>query len=285
MHNWRDTEVTGKLPIFHAIRIVSAAIGWHLLALTAATAGERPLKGGEVKPDVIYHNYCSVCHGDRGDGRSRARNSLVPPPRDFTTAPNLTREYMVAIVANGKPGTAMTAWKTQLNEREIAAVVDYITTAFVEGKGASIGTPAQGAAAISGVTAHGGRERDAPPVGRATAAGQVSMADMSLPLPNDLRGDPAKGGRFYAGNCSTCHGMKGDGKGPRAYFIRPKPRNFVDTAARNTYNRPALYAAISMGKLGTEMPAWSKVLGEQEMADVAEYVFQQFIQGKRVANR
>ena len=32
-----------------------------------------------------------------------------------------------------------------------------------------------------------------------------------------------------------------------------------------------------MGKLGTEIPAWSKVLTEQEIADVAEYVFRKFI--------
>lgn len=256
------------------------------LAANTAYAGERPSRnGGDIKPDVIYHNYCSVCHGDRGDGRSRARNSLVPPPRDFTTAQNLTREYMAAIIANGKPGTAMTAWKTQLNEKEIDAVADYIVKVFVEGKGASIGAPAQGAAAISGTTAHGGRERDATPATTAPAPAQVIKADMSLPMPNNLRGDPAKGGRFYASNCSTCHGLKGDGKGPRAYFIRPKPRNLIDATSRAAYNRPALFAAISMGKLGTEMPAWSKVLGEQEIADVAEYVYQQFIQGKAIARK
>jgi len=257
------------------------------IAANAAYAGERPSRsGGDIKPDVIYHNYCSVCHGDRGDGRSRARNSLVPPPRDFTTAQNLTREYMAAIIANGKPGTAMTAWKTQLNEKEIEAVTDYIVKMFVEGKGASIGTPAQGAAAISGTTAHGGRERDAVPVPTPSPASAPAVkADMALPMPNNLRGDAAKGGRFYAGNCATCHGLKGDGKGPRAYFIRPKPRNLIDATSRAAYNRPALFAAISMGKLGTEMPAWSKVLSEQEIADVAEYVYQQFIQGKAIARK
>lgn len=268
------------------------------LLIGTAHAGERPLKGGEIRPEVIYHNYCSVCHGDRGDGRSRARASLVPPPRDFTTAQNLNRETMIAIVTNGKPGTAMTAWKTQLNEREVVAVVDYIRTEFIEKKGAGIGTPEQGAAAISGTNAHGGRERDATPAPHgapganphgapaanphgaaapAPAAAPVK-ADMSLPLPANLAGDAAKGGRFYNGNCATCHGVKGDGKGPRAYFIRPKPRNFLEPASRDALNRPALYAAISMGKLGTEMPAWSKVLTEQEIADVAEYVFQRFIQ-------
>ena len=71
-----------------------------------ALAGERPLKGGQIKPDVLYHNYCSVCHGDRGDGRSRARASLNPPPRDFSAATDLSRATMITIVTHGKGGTA-----------------------------------------------------------------------------------------------------------------------------------------------------------------------------------
>jgi mono/diheme cytochrome c family protein len=94
-------------------------------------AGERPVKRGEIKPAVIYHNYCSVCHGDRGDGRSRARASLVPPPRDFTAATDLGRDTMIASVTHGKPGTAMVGWKTQLSDGEIEAVVDYIRQSFM----------------------------------------------------------------------------------------------------------------------------------------------------------
>jgi mono/diheme cytochrome c family protein len=32
-----------------------------------------------------------------------------------------------------------------------------------------------------------------------------------------------------------------------------------------------------MGRQGSEMPAWSKVLTEQEIANVAEFVFQRFV--------
>jgi mono/diheme cytochrome c family protein len=39
-----------------------------------------------------------------------------------------------------------------------------------------------------------------------------------------------------------------------------------------------LFATISQGKLGTEMPAWNKVLNQQEIANVAEFVFQKYIQ-------
>ena len=76
------------------------------LASAATQAGpghqahdERAADGG-----ALYHQYCSVCHGDRGDGHSRARGSLTPPPRDFTTpraAGELTRGRMIAAIMKG----------------------------------------------------------------------------------------------------------------------------------------------------------------------------------------
>jgi mono/diheme cytochrome c family protein len=104
-----------------------------------------------------------------------------------------------------------------------------------------------------------------------------AVSDMSLPMPLGLKGDPAKGGVFFMSNCFTCHGIAGDGNGPRAYFITPPPRNFLLDTSRQRLNRPVLFEAITNGRLGTNMPAWGKVLNNQEVADVAEFVFQHFI--------
>lgn len=331
-----------------------------LLILTAAIVSGSALgaqsrsAGGGLRPETLYHNYCSVCHGDRGNGQSRARNSLVPPPRDFTAAGGqLPRDYMIAVTRDGKPGTAMSGWKTQLSSQDIAGVVDYIRSAFMQteashgrtlyqkncavchgdrGQGAvwaagnlarpprdfstaaarnaltrtsmiaaathgKAGTAMAGFATqlnagdiesvvdyirtafmqiepsrISGTSAHGGREKDAAP-----AAAVPIKVDMSLPYPAGLNGNRVRGRTFYLANCATCHGARGDGQGPRAYFIRPRPRNFTDAGARQTFNRPALFAATAKGKLGTEMPAWDKVLSAQEIADVAEYVYAAYI--------
>ncbi len=242
-----------------------------LAAPGAAIGGE---EGTGIRGDLLYHNYCSVCHGDHGDGRSRARFSLVPPPRDFTSARDLTSEYMIGVVTNGKPGTAMVGWKTQLGEKEISAVVDFVRTSFMSGT-ANLPVPIPG---VSGIQAHGGRERDARPM-------PVPVkVDMDLGMPFSLQGDLLKGESFYMGNCATCHGSKGDGNGPRAYFINPKPRNFLEMTPRSYLNRPALYAAISMGRVGTEMPAWGKVLSQQEISNVTEFVFQRFTApGKQAA--
>jgi mono/diheme cytochrome c family protein len=43
-------------------------------------------------------------------------------------------------------------------------------------------------------------------------------------------------------------------------------------------NRPRLFESISKGRVGTVMPAWGKVLNEQQIAALSEFVFQQFIQ-------
>lgn len=329
--------------------ILASAVVATLSGGAAVHAGERPAKGGTIKPDVLYHNYCSVCHGDRGDGNSRAKNSLVPPPRDFTRASELTRDTMITIVTYGKSNTAMTGWTTQLNAKEIEAVVDYIRQTFMRvaldpklQRGKTVyaqncmvchgdkGQGAQGATglvppkdfttpqarveltrerminsvtygrantamaafagrlpakdieaavdyvraalmlpesnAISGTNAHAGREGNV-----------VKDNSLNQPFQSGMIGNAAKGEKLYMANCATCHGAKGNGNGPRAYFINPKPRNFIGPEFKAAFNRPAIYSAVADGRLGAEMPAWSKVLDKQQIADVSEYVFQQFV--------
>ena len=116
-----------------------------------------------------------------------------------------------------------------------------------------------------------------PPMSTIKASSPDSVADMSLPLPRGLKGNPDKAAVFYLQNCATCHGTSGDGEGPRAYFINPPPRNFLLESSRQRLNRPTLFEAITNGRVRTEMPAWGKVLNEQEIADLAEFVFQTFI--------
>ena len=199
----------------------------------------------------IYERRCSVCHGDRGAGAYWAGNSLVPPPRDFTrTDPQvLPRESMIDAVAQGRKGTAMTAWRTRLSEGQIAAVVDYIRAEFM------------------------------------SRQGQVATASpLQAPLAVGAKGDPAKGGAFFHANCAECHGHSGNGRGRRADMIVPKPLDFTKPETRRSFDRGKLFLSISRGVPGTTMPAWSKVLNSQQIADVAEYVYQAFMDGERVAD-
>lgn len=250
------------------MKLTRQAMALACLSLAAAAPQAQPVRQAGGDAAALYHNYCSVCHGDKGNGQSRATGALSTLPRDFTSAASraeLTRERIAAVVAHGKAGTAMVGWKTQLSEADIARVADYVYTRFVQGSAPVLPSPA-----ISGTRAHGGREGDAP-------VSTPVRVDMTAGLPNGLKGDARRGGVFYLANCATCHGAKGDGAGPRAYFINPKPRNFIEESSRARLNRLALYAAVSEGRLGTEMPAWKQVATPQQVADVAEYVFQSFI--------
>jgi mono/diheme cytochrome c family protein len=214
-----------------------------------------PAQPQQTSGELLYKRDCVVCHGERGNGATWARNSLNPPPRDFTAPAirrELTREHMLHAVANGRPGTAMMSFSGQMSPQEIDAVVEYVRASFM---------------------AAGPAEAGAAPASPAA----LPAADMSAPLPRGLRGDAARGRELYLRNCFVCHGEQGDGEGPRSYFIKPPPRNFQAPESRRALNRPALFQAISAGKRGTVMPAWSSVLNDAQIADVAEFVFTAFV--------
>lgn len=337
-----------------ACLVLSCSFG---LLLPANASAVRPGSEGQ-QATALYHNYCSVCHGEKGNGKSRAQNSLNPPPLDFTTAQaaQLPRDRMIAAVTNGKVGTAMTAWKTQLKPQQIEAVVDYVRNTFMPASSAPDNSRGRNVFSKNCSVCHGengdGKSRaqyslnppprdftspsakseltlqrmitsvtfgradtamagfktqlsaedisavvayirsgfmglesasaptnpSAPKTTNLAAVVKPKMVNMSAPMPKGLKGDAVKGGTFYMSNCATCHGITGDGRGPRAYFINPKPRNFLHSAAQQEFNRVKLFEKISDGVRGSEMPGWKHVLGPQEIANVAEFVFRQFIQ-------
>jgi mono/diheme cytochrome c family protein len=217
----------------------------------------------------IYAESCSVCHGDKGNGISRASSSLVPPPRNFTSAAarsELTRERMIFSVTYGRANTAMAGWDTQLNQVQVAAVVDYIQTAFMNLR---LGAPG-GSDGLAG----SGSSRGSQPLG---LPGGNPAAYFAEKFPRDLTGNRDNGQALYLVNCVPCHGINGDGRGPRAYFIMPRPRDFSHPAARASLNRTRLFGSIGQGIVGSEMSAWEKVLSAQQIADIGEYVLKAFI--------
>ena len=224
----------------------------------------------------IYALTCSVCHGEDGSGAVWGKQSLNPPPVNFRLQDrvrDLPRERMIHSVTHGRPGTAMTAFKTQLGTDEIESVVDYIRQAFMidaADAGAGAGQTAAASTVGMAVLHDSMKESDS----------QQPKTDTALfdqPISADLRGDAANGEMYYMQNCTACHGVDGKGDGPRAYFIYPRPRNFQHPASKARFNRPELYNSIKNGVLGREMPAWEKVMSDQQIADITEYVFQRFI--------
>src|SRR5262249_3349781 len=73
------------------------------------------------------------------------------------------------------------------------------------------------------------------------------------------------------------HGEKGDGKGPAAELLDPKPRDFtsgiykIRTTVGKAPSDQDLFRVISEGMPGTSMPAWA-VLPEKDRWNVVAYV-------------
>jgi mono/diheme cytochrome c family protein len=261
-------------PTAAALLAMTVALACGAAMAQTAERGERQHSGADGA--VLYHHYCSVCHGDQGNGRSRATAALSTPPRDFTSAAarrDLSRERIIRSVTFGVPGTAMVGWRTQLSAADIEALADHLRATFLQPGSAAATAGAAPADTISGTRAHGGHALPGPLPAGATPR----------PYPDGLQGDAARGAAYYRLNCVACHGERGDGQGPRAYFIRPVPRDFLSLPDAATWDRARVWQAIADGRLGTEMPAWRQVLDAQQIADLAEHVLTRYIQAPRRA--
>jgi len=87
-----------------------------------------------------------------------------------------------------------------------------------------------------------------------------------------------RGQASYTTYCSGCHGAQGDGQGPAARFLEPKPRDFTkgkvkfaSVPAGDMPHDADLYRTITKGLHGTSMPSWN-LLPKQEVDDIIEYV-------------
>jgi high-affinity iron transporter len=83
--------------------------------------------------------------------------------------------------------------------------------------------------------------------------------------------DPAAGKALYAANCTACHGVAGDGKGPAAVALKPRPTDFTQGAYWTSRTDAQVTAAIRSGRPGTSMTAFAQ-LSDAELADVVAYL-------------
>ncbi len=78
---------------------------------------------------ATYRFYCVGCHGELGNGAGPVGHLLLPEPRDFTDVTWMSKqtdEYLLSVITNGKPETAMSAFKDLLIAQERALVLRYV---------------------------------------------------------------------------------------------------------------------------------------------------------------
>jgi mono/diheme cytochrome c family protein len=95
------------------------------MASTAClAAGERNLARGKK----LYEKYCLACHGPQGRGDGAMQ--FDPPVADLTSSDVLQKpdSRLLKSIHEGRPNSAMDAWKSKLSDEAIRDVLAYVLT-------------------------------------------------------------------------------------------------------------------------------------------------------------
>ena len=90
----------------------------------------------------------------------------------------------------------------------------------------------------------------------------IAMSDESVAIGEDV----------FFNYCAGCHGRRGDGRGPQALNLIPKPQNLRNAEFVNYLDDERFYTSVSGGVRATSMPAFEMLLSESNRWHVINYI-------------
>lgn len=224
-----------------------------------------------TKGEQVYSRVCSACHQPNGQG--------TPPTFPALKGSKIAMgpiEGHVDIVFNGKSGTAMQAFKNQLSDTDIAAVVTYERNAFGNNTH-SLVQPAQIKALRDGksmsealatkpsgkVSAASAATPAATPAAAPAAPAPAAAPAAKLSPADALKEAMVRGEKVYLNTCAVCHQPTGTGMPPT--FPALKGGKIATGPVAGHLN------IVMNGKPGTAMQAFKDQLNDQDIADVVTY--------------
>jgi mono/diheme cytochrome c family protein len=194
---------------------------------------------------ALFIELCARCHGEKGDGMGVMSPVVLPRPRVFTNAKFfnwLPEARAHKAIREGVPGTAMPPFGKILDDESTTALFGYVRNTFIAEK----------------------RDADAD---QAAKKRQVPEKN-----PVAYGAESVQRGRgIFLERCFGCHGRIGDGKGPNALEMLPRPRNLANHSFFAGLPDSRLFESITYGIVGTGMPPWD-MLPESERWDLVNYV-------------
>lgn len=201
---------------------------------------------------VIFQINCRPCHGDGADGAGPMARGFRLRPANFTdpgTIATVVEAYAFWRVTEGGRGlppeatpwdSAMPAWKDDLSdEQKWKAIMAAYDLADVE------------------------------PRKPERLGAQAAWAE---PPPTSAQSFE-RGKAVYVKRCQACHGERGDGQGPVAPFLDPRPRDFTagvyklrTTGSGEPPTDDDLFRTVTRGMPGTAMPAWPQLPADDRRA-------------------
>ena len=214
-------------------------------AFIVAAAATLHLRGGSVASaaasdgKTLFAAKCAACHQANGAG-----GGPYPPLAGNADVTASDTSTLILTVLNGRSGPiqvngktfsgAMPAWKDQLSNDDIAAVVTYIRSAWTN-KAAVVTTD------------------------------QVAAARNPIAL---------SGGQIFAAKCATCHQSSGQGTAAypplngNPHVGATDPKEMVATIVNGRSGALVVNGTTYTGK----MPAWKGQLSNADIAAVATYI-------------
>lgn len=214
----------------------------------------------------IFQINCRPCHGDAADGAGPMAWGFRLKPANFTdpgTIATVVEAYAFWRVTEGGPGlppegtpwdSAMPAWRQDLtDEQKWKAVMAAYDLAGVEPR-----KPEKLHAAGSGTAL-------------ARALGLLAPSAVSAQAkPAETPENLERGKKIYVKRCLVCHGDKGDGRGPVAPYLNPRPRDFTlgaykfrTTGSGEPPTDEDLFRIVTRGVPGTTMSGWTTLSAEE----------------------
>lgn len=244
----------------------------------ADTNREWTMKELMAQGEQTYNKICAACHQAAGTG--------LPPTFPALKGSKVATgpiDKHVETVLNGVSGTAMQAFKSQLSNTELAAVITYERNAWGNNTGSMIqpiqikalkegksmadalavkpgaATPAPAATSVPAATPAAPAAASAPaaptPV-PASAPAPVSPADA-------LKTAMERGEKVYQSTCAVCHQVTGAGMPPTFPALKGSPIATGPLAGHMD--------RVLNGKQGTAMQAFKDQMNDQDLADVITY--------------
>jgi mono/diheme cytochrome c family protein len=247
-HKFTPTRIAVLMASLWAAQIVQIAS----VRVAAQDVGTEAQRESGKK---LYAQYCSQCHGDKGDGEGYATPHLYPRPRNFTTGkfkvrttPNgalPTHQDLVNIIRRGMPYTSMPAWPT-LSDQEVSDLAYFITTFSPD---------------------FSNKELVPKPVELPSA-------------PSSTKESIELGKKLYAETgCLKCHGNLGRGDGPSAPTLVDELGQPIRAANlsepwtfRGGPSREDIFRTMSTGLNGTPMPSFADSLSTEQRWAITDFI-------------
>ncbi len=177
-----------------------------------------------ARPKHLYMNLCQRCHAAQGDGLGNIQPNLANFPRPFWKNAEFFRrisdERISQSIERGIPGTSMPPYGELLGKEAVSSLIDLLFREIIRIKRSNKRT-----------------DLTNPP----------QPANF---LPRE------KTEKDFTRNCSSCHGVAGNGKGPEYLKFLPRPRDLTNRPYFRFMSDERIAGALFHGIPGTAMPAF-----------------------------